>query len=1102
MNNPLPILKAKLAPPVDISLVERERLLEMLAPLFTKRLALLVAGAGYGKTTLAAQALRRLNLDGAWYCLDAQDQDPRMFLGYCIHAIRGVHKGFGGELLARLAQPQTRATPAEEFLAAMLLEMQSRIAPLKGHLAIVFDDFHLVQESREVREILEFLLPRLPGNVHCVICGRVAPHLHLSAFRAKREVIDVGERELAFTREETERFCGLQGSALFDREAVDALHADSGGWAAALVLACGGAGKQGARHPLREPDTLSREFVFNYIEENVFLPQPPEIRDFMLATSLLSWLRPEMCDELLDIATSRDILELLARKHLLTFPSGDGGFRYHHLLQEYLRQRLTRQSGKAVVDELHARIGELHAKQGDKQNALLHFRAGDASEAMCALISSMSMDDVTQCSFDLLRGAVASLSEQDLLRHPRVLHLRARLAALWGDLRGAIEDVRKALRRLQEADDVLGVAGCLKDLGFHRYLVGDVRGAYAEMQVLWQTPGLDDWYYSEVGGYLVFFASLLGKFEEADLHHEAALKRISGCRDFRAPLGRIWLGFCQSVRLQAAGDFEAAEVLIEKTLHALREIGAGLMLPIVFMHAALNAFYRRKHEEGLRHAEEGVAMARRLGVSDHQYAWLLYARGCNSLAAGDSPSALRDAYEALEIVMGLENPWAHSSILELLGRISLGKGDAEQAEARMRKALAATESAGFVFWRGMVLAGLAEALLAQERFDEVLALLENGGENEECFTVSTFNLFRRHLLHTVLLLRLGDAGRAGRSLEQALSLARKYGYDGWLSPYLAELAPLVKEQALADENAAYWNSLWRRNGSVEERVSSGASSAPVLTVVPLRIACLGGFRVSVGERRIPKESWRNSKARTLFQYLALSSRKGFTPKDVLLELAWPEEDPALTVKRFHVALHFLRKLLEPGLQRGQRSSYILRRGDAYRLEVGEEGEVDGPRFLAAVERAERAERIGIRERERPERVLEPYLQAEALWTGELLPEEDAADWLVDLRLRGRQKYLKVLSRLMAFLEKEARWRECADYAEKYLALERYSEPAYSTLIRCHVALGDITVAREVFRRCEQAMVHDLGYPLSAETLALRKALHAGPHPREFPDPFD
>jgi DNA-binding SARP family transcriptional activator len=243
---------------------------------------------------------------------------------------------------------------------------------------------------------------------------------------------------------------------------------------------------------------------------------------------------------------------------------------------------------------------------------------------------------------------------------------------------------------------------------------------------------------------------------------------------------------------------------------------------------------------------------------------------------------------------------------------------------------------------------------------------------------------------------------------------------------------------------------------------------PAETSPPLIIRCLGKFEISVDGRPIPSGNWRSLAVARLFKFLTVKTGQGFVPKDILLEFLWPEENPAVTNKRFHVALTTLRRRLEPKLKRGVPSSYILRQNDAYRLETGPQGRIDFKDFLSEIDAANRVEK-----RDETE-AMNRYLKAESLYGGPLFEEDPFVDAFIPDRAMLQQRYLHVLSKIIHLFEQHGNWTACLSYTEKYLAIDPFAEPVHCAIMRCYYALGETSRIAAAFNRCRTTITAELG----------------------------
>jgi DNA-binding SARP family transcriptional activator len=361
-------------------------------------------------------------------------------------------------------------------------------------------------------------------------------------------------------------------------------------------------------------------------------------------------------------------------------------------------------------------------------------------------------------------------------------------------------------------------------------------------------------------------------------------------------------------------------------------------------------------------------------------------------------------------------------------------------------------------------------LIGLGRHEEALRIAE---EHASTIALSTFHQYRVNLVRARFPEAGGDRQGAALSCRAAVTLARDHGYDHWLSEEAAKspklFALLRADPTLGD----YFAKIAPR----PER----AVSVPLAE--PLRVKCLGSFSLAVGDRLVDDSAWRSSKALRIFQVLLIKGARGFVPIELLLEFAWPETAPDVGRRRFHVAMTSLRKVLEPGLQRGTPSCYIIRRHDAYRVAVGAGGDVDFLAFDRAVRAAKQAIGSG-----NPEAALEPLLRAVDLYRGPLLAEFPFEDAIRSERTALEQAFRSALGDLLKLYERKQAWERCAGVAERYLDHDPLAEPMYRRLMRYHASRGDRAAVTRVFERCRENLARELGVGLSDDTLRLRRTL--------------
>ena len=188
----------------------RTRLTDALLENSQRKLLLVIAPAGYGKTTLLADFAEDAPFSVAWLTLDPADRDPRSFVEYVIAAIQQRFPDCGRTTLDALrAAPDI--TMRSAALARTLAADVYRNVP--GVCMLVLDDFHEVNDSAPVTTFLDELLRLVPENLRVLVAGRTLPNLTVSRLAVEDNLYGLGEGELRFTSEEIQALFRLRYAA-------------------------------------------------------------------------------------------------------------------------------------------------------------------------------------------------------------------------------------------------------------------------------------------------------------------------------------------------------------------------------------------------------------------------------------------------------------------------------------------------------------------------------------------------------------------------------------------------------------------------------------------------------------------------------------------------------------------------------------------------------------------------------------------------------------------------------------------------------------------------------------------------------------------------
>jgi LuxR family maltose regulon positive regulatory protein len=384
----LPFLATKILPARFGGLVARPRLLATLSELPAKRLGVIKAPAGFGKSSLAATWAETLEQDGnavAWLTIDPDDDEATRFLFYVSqalhHACPDVGTGAIGLILENnLIDP-----------TAILSSLINDLAEIEDDVYLFLEDYHWVGASR-IHQTVAYFLKHAPSHCHVVLTTRTEPPLPLATLRAQNQLIEIDAEALRFDMQETKAFLDGTKPGVLEIADVQLLQRKTEGWPAALRIissmpAQSGSGLREYVHNL----SGSQRPIAAYLTE-MLDGLPVELVDFMLRTAVLDRLSGPLCEAVTGLSSSRTILASLAQRQMLLTPLDNDGvwFRYHTLLAEYLRQRLLADRG-LEIPELHGRAALWYASHELWTEAVQHAIAAGASDRAIGWINNCAM---------------------------------------------------------------------------------------------------------------------------------------------------------------------------------------------------------------------------------------------------------------------------------------------------------------------------------------------------------------------------------------------------------------------------------------------------------------------------------------------------------------------------------------------------------------------------------------------------------------------------------------------------------------------------------------------------------------------------------------
>ncbi|MFL7870518.1 MAG: LuxR C-terminal-related transcriptional regulator [Anaerolineales bacterium] len=758
-------------------LVSRPRLIEQLNDGLHRKLTLISAPAGFGKTTLVSEWVGNCAQPVAWLSLDQEDSDLRRFLTYLVAALQTLSTDLGKDVLGMLQSSQS--LPSESVLTTLLNE----IAAIPGDFTLVFDDYHVI-DAKPIDHALAFLLERSPPQMHLVITTREDPNLSLARLRARGQLTEMRVGDLRFTHSEAAGFLNQMMGLNLSEENVAALEDRTEGWIAGLQLAAISMRGNKDTASFIKSFTGSHHFVLDYLVEEVLLQQPENIQTFLLCTSILDRLCGSLCDAVLpDPSTpGQETLEYIEGANLFLVPLDNERrwYRYHQLFADLLRQRLQEASipgrgEKGIdVDVLHIRASRWFEENSLDVEAFEHAAAANDIERAERLMEGEGMPLQFRGAMAPVLNWLESLPTELMDARPSLWVAYASALTIVGKPVDSIEEI------LQSAEAALQKAEPDEEIRDHIGHLAAIRAMLAIPQnqvdtIVEQSRRALEYLHPENLSVRTTTTWTLGYAYQLQGDRAAAIQAHTEALSISQKSGNTMISIAAATSL---GQIQESEAQLHQAVEHYRsvlDLAGDPPLP-----AACEAY---------------------LGLARIFYEW-------NDLGA-----AQKYGEHSLQLARNLENVDTPAACELLFTRLNLARGDVESADEKVANAESFVEQKNFTHLMPDVAALKTLVLLQQGDFAQAADLAEkhklpisqarvylSQGDTSSALTVLKSyrqqveakarcdELLRAMILQTVALHAHGEGEQAIQVLEEALALAEP---GGFIRIFLDEGSPMA-----------------------------------------------------------------------------------------------------------------------------------------------------------------------------------------------------------------------------------------------------------------------------------------------------------------------
>jgi ATP/maltotriose-dependent transcriptional regulator MalT/DNA-binding SARP family transcriptional activator len=946
----------------------------------------IVAGPGYGKTVLAAQRFDAWSGPKLWYSLDLADADLAVFAAHFDVLLRSISPGVA------VVGEAWRLGSAKE-VGGIFAES---LATLDVPSLLVFDDVHVLEQSRSLAVLGELIERASAGGSTSILCGRSMP-IPLHALAAGGRLTRITAADLAFDEEESRAYLERTVPPSSDRVALERLVQRAEGWPAglALVASTSVVTFRAAAATPSDDDDETRRLLFEYLASEVLRGLNSRERSFLLETSILDSLDVELCDAVTQADDASALLRSFTRRGLFITRRSDDAYGAHQLFREFLRDELDRAYARADIAALHSRAAAVLSRRDDHVDSIAHLLQADDRESAVGALEAAAFSMLAN---GLLSRVGAFLDRIEVARieaSPTLLTARGRLQQLRGQWDSALGSLERAMHgaREQRQWDVLAeavrVSGPilasrgefekLDELLVQTLELPLSEGARTSLRM---TQGAVFLEMARDDDALALFGEILPStvlrgdvaLQGVILHNTAVAHVRRGDPYASLPVFERALGVKRSAgqRVSALmtlsnqifvtrllGDLDGAERLVHTLLEDARDVGNGTMLA----HGYENA-------------------------------------GSILVLRGDGAGALT-AFSEAQSACDPSDVLLMPEILHGRAQALLLASDAREADEACAKAIATMRAAKRSQSIAPVLVTRAAAAFARDEYSRAAGLvreaLELADEGADAVMCASVNLDAAALL-VRMMPKVSEAERseldrlAAKASGTAVGLLHQRDYR-FLLRTKSEAFAMLREPMRR----------WKIGRGLMPEVASE-------NVPGLRIDMLGGLRVTVGATVLAPDVWKRRKARDVFAYL-VTARGRLVPRARLVDLFWPDMEADAAHDTLRVTVSAIRRAV---------GDVVKCENNAYRFAAPTATVVDTEVFEAAIDAARTARVEGAADRARRE-----FSAAIEVYRGDFMDGFEDGSWQWRERERLRAAFLEALRWLAHDAEGDAAGRRAA-----------------------------------------------------------------------------
>lgn len=1001
-------------------------------------LTIIEARAGYGKTANLVGFIQKYSTNFYWYSIDKQDIDSVTFWMNICKAIGFREEEIVGlldELAIKLNQGKIKIKEAVRNLINLLIDN------LDCDKFLIIDDFHTVCKNKVIINSLNYFIKFLPSSLHLILLTRWEVYFpNLYSWQIERQVLKIEERDLILNKQQIKELALLQYGLRLTSSKIEEIFKKSEGWILAIDLMLKELEKA---NKLKEVTAKGNDFFdllvdyFNYEILDYLVDKKYLLMEFLLQTSILKDLEVDICNQLLDLNSSRQILQELIASGIFVYKIDNKQYRYHNLFKQFLKYKADQ---KYDCNFLHNKAKKIYINLGHNESVVYHTLQIGNEEKVVELVIENADKWIKDEEFNLLKECLDFLVKDKYLTYP-VLHIYQGDVYRWQqkfDL--AVKEYKMAreyFKSNQNKNRLVSVLFKLSKLYFDLHSIKGIK------------------YVTEVRKYRQFFSA---KQQKEFLYLEARAwfyqGRVEEVKERIIELKSCDID-CNDLKAKLAflvGDLIQARKLIKKTQvnktrysYIINYIQIVINLFIGNIHKAQELVWRK------------IATSRGIEKTFFKY---IKATVNQMVDWGEVKISKRRYLDILK--NDLDDSFWYSSMLV----VDLVCWEAYYGDPEMGVEVGKECLKGFTkteFGTAITYYGIGLNYYFLNKLNESLKYFKKAKRNFE-------RLDNRLYLCAVLMLislvtyKLGYDVKFEHFIEQTLKFARKNSYDylflketfiGVRKPN--DFIPFLIEAKNRDIEVNYISKLLNKLDLSKLDRHPGYC---------LKIKALGGFELwrNCGKQKVNEDEWTRKKSKDLLK-LFLVNHGRLIPREKICSLLWPDKEIDKAKRSFNVALNNLNQVLEPNRESGAEPYFIVRHNLSYGLDRRISYSYDVADFEDAIKRGDRATDEVIK--------MNYYQQAVELYQDDFLVHDLYKSWINIERKRLIRLFLDTANNLIDYYFKQEEYGESIQLADRILAIDKYFEQAYLYKIKSYDQLGQRSCAVRTYQECRGILNEEL-----------------------------